>query len=118
MSVGPPFAVPEPALLAARHLPRSLLEARGAYLRVVEGLPERYVLVEEALLQEGAGQAGPDLDLALRRLAEAAGDSRPAELVRLVPGPLSSDDPGLGGRPAPAPGRGRGGPLPARGLAW
>jgi hypothetical protein len=96
VSVGPPFAVPEPALLAARHLPRYLLEARGAYLRVVEGLPERYVLVEEALLQEEAGQAGPDLDLALRRLAEAAGGSRPAELVRLAPGPLSSDDGALG----------------------
>ena len=72
LSVGPPFAMPEPALLAARHIRRSLLDDRGAYLRVVEGLPERYVLVEEAVFQEGG--AGADLDLALQRLSKAAGD--------------------------------------------
>ena len=95
LSVGPPFAMPEPALLAARHIRRSLLDDRGAYLRVVEGLPERYVLVEEAVFQEGG--AGADLDLALQRLSKAAGDRRPAELATLAPGPLSSDDPVVGG---------------------
>jgi hypothetical protein len=94
-SVGPPFAVPEPTVLAARHLPGPLLEARGAFLRAVEGLPERYVLVEGALLERGDGEvpARPDLERALACLAEAAGDERPAEVVRLAPGPLCADDP-------------------------
>lgn len=94
-SVGPPFAVPEPVLLAARHLPRPTLEARLAYLRVVEGLPKSYVLVEGSLLQQPPAAAAPraDLELALHQLAEKAGDDRPAEIVRLAPGPLSADDP-------------------------
>jgi len=95
LSVGPPFAMPEPALLAARHFPRSLLEARGAYLRVVEGLPERYVLVEGTLFSEATGDTwtAGDMGLALRHLAEAAGADRPAEIVRLAPGPLATEDP-------------------------
>jgi hypothetical protein len=94
-SVGPPFAMPEPALLAARHLPSSLLAARGAYLRVVEGLPKRYVLVEGALFEdlEGVSEARVDLERALVALAAAAGDGRPAEVVRLAPGLIGADDP-------------------------
>ena len=95
-SVGPPFAVPEPVLLAARHLSRHALDARGAFLRVVEGLPRHYVLVEPGLFDGPDEQeAGDDLDLALRRLARAAGGDRPAEVVKLVPGPLAADDPGV-----------------------
>lgn len=91
-SVGSPFAVPEPALLAARHLSRPLLAARQAYLRVVEGLPERYVLVEGGLLPAGEPPSA-DLQLALARLADAAGDGeRPAWIIRLAPGPFCSDD--------------------------
>ena len=95
LTVGPPFGVPEPSLLAARHLPRSLLEARGAFLRVVEGLPRRYVLVEGSLLEQ-ATEDGPgqeDLELALGRLAEVAGGGRAAEVVGLRAGPLTADDP-------------------------
>ncbi len=94
-SVGPPFAVPEPALLAARHLSRHVLDARGAFLRVVEGLPRRYVLVEGSLF-DGSDEPGPgeDLELALGRLARRAGGDRPAEVVQLAPGPLAADDPG------------------------
>jgi hypothetical protein len=94
-SVGPPFAVPEPVLLAARHLPRHTLDARGAFLRVVEGLPRHYVLVEGGLF-DGADDpdAGDDLGPALRRLAQEAGGDRPAEVVELAPGPLATDDPG------------------------
>jgi hypothetical protein len=93
-SVGPPFAVPEPVLLAARHLPRRTLDARGALLRVVEGLPRHYVLVEAGLLDgSGPAEGVDDLDLALHRLARRAGGDRPAELVQLVPGPLAADDP-------------------------
>jgi hypothetical protein len=93
-SVGPPFAVPEPSLLAARHLPRALLEARLAYLRVVEGLPKSYVLVEASLLDEPSTSLATraDLELALHQLAKRAGGDRPAEIVRLSPGPLSMQD--------------------------
>jgi hypothetical protein len=102
-SVGSPFAVPEPALLAPRHLSRSLLEARAAYLRVVEGLPDCYVLVEQTILipdgpsPEGgssadAGALPADLQLALQRLAEGAGGGgAPAEVVWLSPGSLTED---------------------------
>ncbi|HXW82238.1 MAG TPA: hypothetical protein VEJ84_22255 [Acidimicrobiales bacterium] len=91
-SVGSPFAVPEPVLLTARHVPKSTLAARGAYLRAVEGLPRQYVLVEGGLWDEG-DPAGPsvDLQLALRRVAEAAGGERPAEVVWLAPGPIGDD---------------------------
>ncbi|HMK98128.1 MAG TPA: hypothetical protein VK425_11320 [Acidimicrobiales bacterium] len=87
LSVGAPFAVPEPAVLAARHFDRELLRGRLAYLRVVEGLPQDYVLVEGALF-EGAPQ---DLEIALGRLAENASGSARAEVVRLAPGPLGED---------------------------
>ena len=97
-SVGSPFAVPEPVLLAPRHLPRSLLEARAAHLRVVEGLPEHYVLVEGSVLSSDdsgspANTGVPaDLDLALSRLADGAGgDGRRAEVVWLAPGPIGDD---------------------------
>jgi hypothetical protein len=90
LSVGPPFAVPEPAVLAARHLPRSLLDARRAYLRVVEGLPTSYVLVEGSLLARNGED--PALERALARVAREAGGDRPADLVRLAPGPLCTDD--------------------------
>ena len=91
-SVGSPFAVPEPLLLAPRHLPRRLLEARAAYLRVVEGLPERYVLVEQSVLSSGDTAIPADLELALTRLAEGAGGGGgPAEVVWLSPGPLGDD---------------------------
>jgi hypothetical protein len=98
-SVGPPFAFPEPAVLAARHFAPALLAARGAYLRVVEGLPADYVLVEGGLLsgEDGAGDDGRvDLALAgaLGRLAERAGSERPAEVVRLAPGPIGAEDNG------------------------
>jgi hypothetical protein len=94
-SVGPPFAVPEPVLLAARHLSRHALDARGAFLRVVEGVPRHYVLVEGSLFDSSdEPEAGEDLELALRRLARAAGGDGPAEVVKLVPGPLAADDPG------------------------
>jgi hypothetical protein len=89
--VGPPFAVPEPALLAARHLPRGLLRARQAYLRVVEGLPRSYVLVGPGLL--GADEPAAGLALALSQLAQRAGGGRPVPVVRLAPGPLSPEDP-------------------------
>jgi hypothetical protein len=94
-SVGPPFAVPEPALLAARHLPRAALEARLAYLRVVEGLPKNYVLVEGSLLDQPSASLATraDLELALHQLAKRAGDDRPAEIVKLAPGPFSAEDP-------------------------
>jgi hypothetical protein len=96
-SVGPPFAVPEPVLLAARHLSRRALDARGAFLRVVEGLPRHYVLVE-AGLRDGPGDLdeGDDLELALRLLVKRVGGDRPAEIVKLVPAPLAADDPGTG----------------------
>ena len=90
LSVGPPFAVPEPAVLAARHLSRSLLDARRAYLRVAEGLPRNCVLVEGSLFSEDSEDAG--LDLALARLARGAAGERSAEVVRLAPGPLCADD--------------------------
>lgn len=95
-SVGPPFAVPEPCVLAARHLPASLLGARQSLLRVVEGLPRRYVLVEGSLPDDdpgGEGSARGALELALARLAEAAGGERRAEIVQLAPGPLTAEDP-------------------------
>jgi len=98
VSVGPPFAVPEPSLLAARHLPAALLDARRAYLRVAEGLPRCYVLVERCLLGErgpGGSAGGTDLELVLARIAEEAGDHRPAEVVCLDPGPLATDDPAV-----------------------
>lgn len=96
-SVGPPFAVPEPALLAARHMPRAALEARLAYLRVVEGLPKDYVLVEGGLLDKATASPATcgDLELALHQLAKRAGGDRPAEIVRLAPGPLSPQDRGV-----------------------
>ena len=93
-SVGPPFAVPAPVLLAARHLSRHTLAARGAFLRVVEGLPRHYVLVEGCLLDGPGEQGAEDLELALVRLARAAGGDRPAEVVKLVSGPLAADYPG------------------------
>ena len=93
-SVGPPFAVPEPVLLAARHLPRHTLAARGAFLRVVEGLPRHYVLVEGGVFGPDDQEAAQDLELALRRLARVAGPDRPADVVTLVPGPIAADDPG------------------------
>ena len=91
-SVGSPFAVPEPVLLTARHVPSSTLAARGSYLRVVEGLPQQYVLVEGSLWDNGEG-ATPrvDLEQALQRVAEAAGVARPAEVVWLAPGPIGDD---------------------------
>ena len=92
-SVGAPFGAPEPSLLASRHLGRPLLEARCACLRVVEGLPERYVLVESALLH-GAEEPSADLELALAKLSQRAGEgARAAQVVRLAPGPLCSEDP-------------------------
>ena len=94
VTVGPPFAVPEPVLLAARHLSRPVLDARGAFLRVVEGLPRHYVLVEGGLLDGPGEQGAEDLELALARLARAAGGDRPAEVVTLVPGLLTADYPG------------------------
>jgi hypothetical protein len=94
-SVGPPFAVPEPVLLAARHLSRHALDARGAFLRVVEGLPRHYVLVEGGLFDGPEDrEAVEDLELALRRLARVAGRERPAEVVILAPGPMVADGPG------------------------
>jgi hypothetical protein len=90
-SVGSPFAVPEPVLLAPRHLPRPLLEARAAYLRVVEGLPTCYVLVERSVLSSGGAGLPADLELALKRLAEGAGEGAPCEVVWLSPGPLVED---------------------------
>ncbi len=91
-SVGSPFAVPEPLLLAPRHLTRRLLESRAAYLRVVEGLPECYVLVEGNVLSAGDTALPADLELALTRLAEGAGGGGgPAEVVWLSPGPLGDD---------------------------
>ncbi|HTW06168.1 MAG TPA: hypothetical protein VME46_01570 [Acidimicrobiales bacterium] len=96
-SVGSPFAVPEPTVLAARHLAEPLLAGRLAYLRVTEGLPRRYVLVERTLLADGGDDLeGADLELALGQLAQLAADShdgRPAEVVELAPGPLSPEDP-------------------------
>jgi hypothetical protein len=91
-SVGSPFAIPEPVLLTARHVPGSTLAARAAYLRVVEDLPRQYVLVEGDLWDEteGAPPSG-DLQLALQRVAEAAGAERPAEVVWLAPGPIGDD---------------------------
>jgi hypothetical protein len=102
LSVGPPFGVPEPVLLAARHLSHVELEERCAYLRVVEGLPKRYVLVEGSLLgsDEGpvaggsagrpaAGTGGPgindqaervDLAMALQELADVCLKASPANL--------------------------------------
>jgi hypothetical protein len=92
LSLGAPFGVPEPALLAARHLPKRLLNARQAYLRVVEGLPRRYVLVGADLLD--GHEPSADLALALSHLARRAGeDGRPARVVRLAPGPLLPEDP-------------------------
>jgi hypothetical protein len=85
-SVGAPFGVPEPAVLARRHLPKALLQARAAYLRVVEGLPRRYVLVDERLIAEADGRE--DLRLAFAHLARDG-----AEVVALAPGPLSAEDP-------------------------
>jgi hypothetical protein len=90
LSVGPPFGVPEPVLLAARHLPAALKADRTAYLRVVQGLPARYVLVE----------ADGELEEALKEILEeladvcskAAGNER-VDIVRLAPGPLLLDDP-------------------------
>jgi hypothetical protein len=92
-SVGSPFAVPEPALLSARHFPRSTLDARAAYLRVVEGLPQPYVLVDRSLLDAGDPAAPPraDLEMALRRLAEGPGGNWTAEVVWLAPGSLGDD---------------------------
>lgn len=94
-NIGPPFGVPEPTLLASRQLPRELLEARAAYLRVVEGLPRHYVLVEDSLLGQEGGRGAPDLELALSKLAARAapGGHRPAEVVVLAPGPLLPEDP-------------------------
>lgn len=94
-SVGPPFAMPEPALLAARQLSQELLDARRAYLRVVEGLPRCYVLVEDGIVGTGGlfGGDEEDLDLALAHLSKKAAAPRPAEVVVLAPGPLSPDDP-------------------------
>lgn len=108
-NIGPPFGVPEPTLLASRHFPRALLEARGAHLRVVEGLPSHYVLVEGDLLNAGSGPAGrlrpakawsgsADLEVALGKLADRAGrpgHHLPAEVVALAPGPLVADDPSV-----------------------
>ncbi len=96
LTVGAPFGVPEPTLLAARHLPRALLDARLAYLRVVEGLPRWYVLVEEGVLEgpDGApAEDQEDLALALAQLARraGAGEGRPAEVVVAMPGPLGDD---------------------------
>jgi hypothetical protein len=92
LTVGSPFAVPEPALLAPRHFSLPLLEARCAYLRVVEGLPEHYVLVERGVLPADDRAVPADLELALSRLAEGAGAAgRPAEVVWLSPGPLCDD---------------------------
>lgn len=91
-NIGPPFGVPEPALLAARQFEPALLEARGAYLRVVEGLPRHYVLVEEGLVPDEGLEGGGDLGLALAGLAERAGNGRPAELVVLAPAPFVADD--------------------------
>lgn len=94
LSVGPPFGVPEPCVLAARHFLPPLLKARQALLRVVEGLPEHYVLVEDGLLEEevDGGGARQDLEMALARVAESVKEGR-AEVVRLAPGPLLADDP-------------------------
>lgn len=95
-NIGPPFGVPEPTLLAARHFARPMLDSRAAYLRVVEGLPRHYVLVEGSLL--GGGRRpwhGPEpLELALSKLgqrARGAGDHRPAEVVALAPQEWSAD---------------------------
>jgi hypothetical protein len=91
-SVGSPFAVPEPALLAPRHFSPALLEARRAYLRVVEGLPERYVLVERSIAPAEGSHLPADLESALARLAEGAGaDGRQAEVVWLSPGRVGDD---------------------------
>ena len=91
-SVGPPFAFPEPSVLAARHFPRPLLEARGAYLRVVEGLPRCYVLVEGTLFDCDEGPGAEDFELALGQLAKSASEGTPADVVRLSPGPLVAED--------------------------
>ena len=62
------------------------------------------------------GQEAEDLELALRRLARAAGGDRPAEVVKLVPGPTGGRRPRGRGPPGGQAGRNRGGPPPARGL--
>jgi hypothetical protein len=91
-SVGSPFAIPEPVLLTPRHFPRPVLDGRAAYLRVVEGLPDCYVLVERSVLSTAGGAVPADLELALRRLAEGAGTGGAlAEVVWLSPGPLAED---------------------------
>jgi len=91
LSIGAPFAVPEPAVLAPRHLGRALLEGRLAYLRVVEGLSRNYVLVEGAIFEKWGQPPAGDLEMALQRLAEEATGERPAEIVRLAPGQLCDD---------------------------
>ena len=90
-SVGSPFAIPEPALLAPRHFPRSVLDGHAAYFRVVEGLPDCYVLVERSVLSTDDGAVPADLELALRRLAEGAWRRARAEVVWLSPGSLAED---------------------------
>jgi hypothetical protein len=77
--------------------PRAALEARLAYLRVVEGLPKNYVLVEGSLLEQPSASLATraDLELALHQLAKRAGEERPAEIVRLAPGPFSAEDPAV-----------------------
>jgi uncharacterized protein with PIN domain len=54
------------------------------------------VLVEASLLDDETGGEGPArgaLELALARVAEAAGTEGRAEVVQLVPGPLAAEDP-------------------------
>ncbi|HET9058669.1 MAG TPA: hypothetical protein VFN61_02015 [Acidimicrobiales bacterium] len=96
LSVGPPFAVPEPALLARRYLSPALLGARNAYLRVAEGLPGGYVLLEEGAFGAAAG-AEADLRAALDRLAERGakerGEDRPLQVVHLLGGAFAVEEP-------------------------
>ena len=103
LSVGPPFGIPEPALLAARHLPAKLNADRVAYLRVVQGLPSRYVLVEPG--HSAAGGREPGHSAAGREPGHSAADSEPGHRAA-GPEPGGRPRGGLGDQPWGEPGGG------------